>query len=123
MALHTHIATIRLLPNNGGVDAVLDARYVLRNDNKEPAGVQVQLPASQGAGAALAVDGEPLALQPGDNDMVAAQMTVPADGSVDLDLTFTAHLDGPLLAQVRYPVELLNQWPGQRSLRVDIQPD
>ena len=123
VVLETHIATIRILPTGDG--AVVDAQYSLRNPTDEAVSVPIRLlpGGDRSLGPAQAVsltdDGEALALTP-DDDGYTGVISLAADGRLSLRLVYQVDLgDGPLVA-VRYAPAVLNAWPGNISLRVEL---
>ena len=69
----------------------LDARYRLRNDGKEDAVVQMRVESPQVESLTLTADTVPLEFQPEGDAASVTQVTVPADGEVDLELTYAAN--------------------------------
>jgi hypothetical protein len=122
--LHAHLATITITDDDLGVPQVrLDATYDLRNETNEP--LQLSLRVTDDAGIAISVTqaGTPIAWTSSDDGTLISQISIPANGQSDIALSASHALTELALVQVVYPTELLQQWRGQRSIRVDIIPD
>jgi hypothetical protein len=65
----------------------------------------------------------PLEFQPEGSAALVTQVTVPADGEVDLELTSTANVPTGLLPAVQYPLAQIDAWPGQTSAQINLLPD
>jgi hypothetical protein len=122
--LHTHTADFLVVDDPvTGLAATLDARYRLDNPGDEPTSVQVRVATMEsGAEGALAVtaNGGALALTPADDGSYTTEVTVPAEGRVDLLLRSSAQLDERRLPALHYAVRNLFGWPGRASLRVSV---
>ncbi|HAJ36834.1 MAG TPA: hypothetical protein DCL15_14215 [Chloroflexi bacterium] len=122
--LHTHVATIVLdTSESGGVTIMLTATYDIRNDGKEALQFPITINASTPLVWELTQDGAPVDVTSSTDGLASATIITPANSRTDLVLTASRTVpDQPLLRLV-YPTELLRQWRGQRSVRVDLRPD
>ncbi|HXF62286.1 MAG TPA: hypothetical protein VNK95_11760, partial [Caldilineaceae bacterium] len=120
--LETHLADLRL----DGSLVAMEASYRLRNPTEGP--VMLGLRLSPGGdlslsgfeGLSLTADGQALPLQPSGDGGYTSQVAIPADGRVLLRLVYQVSLGNNALATVRYAPAVLNQWPGNISLRVQL---
>jgi hypothetical protein len=125
--LHTHTADLDLGDSGVALIVAVDARYRLQNQATETAPITLKLIASPAGGSlnppdnlTVLVNGQPLPLTLADDDSVVVQLQVPADGTLDVRLSYAVTLgDGPLTTSA-YPTQPLRQWPGQPSLRVSL---
>ena len=130
VVLETHIAVLRVLETAGGAQAVMDARYSLRNPAEEAVTVPIRLlfggDRSLGPvqSVSLTTGGEAVALTPSDDGGYTGVLDLAADGRMALRLTYQVTLgSGPLLT-LRYAPAVLNAWAGNISLRVEFHtPD
>ena len=98
VTLHSHWADITVTPGTGDtLTLALDARYHLRNDNKEDAVSELRIDLPQAGAIALSSDGTALTLQPAGDNAYTTSLPVPADGEVDLALTYAADVTAGLL--------------------------
>ncbi|MFO7633207.1 MAG: hypothetical protein R6W76_11735 [Caldilinea sp.] len=121
--LHTHLATISFDADAQGTPLLrLDASYDIRNETKEA--IQLPLRIANDAPTALTLtqDGAPLALASTEDGGLGTQISIPADGRAELELSTSRSLVDLALMRVVYPTELLRQWRGQRSIRVELAP-
>ena len=122
--LHTHVATIAFETDAQGAPVLsLTASYDLRNETREP----IQLPlriigADSAADPVLTAAGTVLPVTVLDTGELSALVTVPANGSTQIVLGASLPLAGLDVVQVNYPTELLRQWRGQRSIRIELKP-
>ena len=124
VVLETHIATIRLLPTGDG--AAVDTQYILRNPTDEAVTVPVRLlpggdrSLGPAQGVSLTNDGDPVPLAADDDGGYSGDLYLAVDGRLSLHLVYQVALgDGPLVA-IRYVPAVLNTWPGNISLRVEL---
>ncbi|MCB0156936.1 MAG: hypothetical protein KDD83_02305, partial [Caldilineaceae bacterium] len=126
--LHTHTADFLVTEDAAtGLTATLDAGYRLDNGGAAPVTVAVRVATAAGndddrAGAALAVtaNGGALPLEPLADGSYTTQLTVPADGRLDVQVRTTASLDDRRLPALHYAVRNLFGWPGRAGLRVSV---
>lgn len=123
VTLHTHLATIVLDVTAEGAPVVrIDATYDLRNETKEPIEAPLRILGAAPFELTLTQDGTPLTLTSLEAGDATAQIVIPANERSDLALSASRVLGDPALLRIVYPTELLRQWRGQRSVRVDLQP-
>ena len=130
VSLQTHVADFELrYAQDGRLWADLDALYRLRNPSKAPVAVSLRLaPAAGGVdttqitGLALTAAGQPLALTPSADGAYLAQVQAPADGTLDLTLTYSVPLAAGTAPALVYAPSVLAAWPGSLSLRVQLLP-
>ena len=123
VTLHSHWADIGLTPGAAEqLTLALDARYHLRNDGKEDAAVRLRVELPRVDDLTLTVDTVPLELQPERDTAFVTQFTVPADGQIDLQLTYAASLPAGLLPELQYPLAQIDAWPGQTSAQINLLP-
>lgn len=123
VTLHTHIATIAIEAD--AQDAALmrlTAMYDLRNESREPIQLPLRITGADAAQSTLTVGGTPLPVIVADNGDASAQVLIPADGSIQLVLTVSQPLLDADIVQINYPTEVLRQWRGQRSVRIEVRP-
>ena len=124
ISLPTHIVELALTRGESGEPGVaLRALYRLHNDGKEPATVTLRIPVAAASNFELSVDGEALVAQPAADGALVATVAVGVDAPVTVELVYRAGLGDALLPTVRYPAARLRAWPGQISLRAEVQPD
>jgi len=120
--LHTHIATIAFDADAQGAPVLrFTATYDVRNETREPIELPLRITGADVANLALTVGGAPLPILIDDGGAFA-QVTTPANGSTQIALAFSQPLSGVNLMQISYPTELLRQWRGQRSIRIELAP-
>jgi hypothetical protein len=122
--LQTHTADIVLAQEGASLVAAVDGLYRVQNATDEAVTLLVRIdPQPEGGGAlpaavTLAANGQPLTLQPGENDSLTGQVSLPADGRVNLRLRYGVNLgEGPLV-DLAYDATHVRAWTGTRSLRV-----
>jgi hypothetical protein len=126
VVLETHLADLSLTPGDGGASLVMDASYRLRNPTEETVSLGLQLAPggdqsiSGFSGLTLTSDGAALPLTPAGDGGYTSQVSIPADGRANLRLVYQVALGNNALALVRYAPAVLNQWPGNISLRVQM---
>ena len=122
--LHTHTADFLVTEDaDTGLTATLDAGYRLENGGAAPVTVAVRVATADGGdGGALAVtaNGGALPLEPLADGSYTTQLTVPADGRLDVQVRTTASLDDRRLPALHYAVRTLFGWPGRAGLRVSV---
>jgi hypothetical protein len=125
--LHTHLADFRLGYEGAALLASLDAHYRLQNSTTDAQTVLLALtafppqePLTLPDNLVLLVDETPLILTPTENGGLAAEVQVPADSTLDVQLNYVLDLGHGPLSTLRYAITELDQWPGQPSLRVSI---
>jgi hypothetical protein len=122
--LHTHRATITTENDAQGASRLrLDATYDFRNETREA--IQLPLRVTNGAGVDLTLtqSGAPILLTPSDDGDLIGQISIPANDRADVVLSSSYPFADLALVQVVYPTELLRQWRGQRSIRVELASD
>jgi hypothetical protein len=121
--LHTHIATITLdVDAQQSPIARLDATYDIRNDAKEEVSLSLTLANAGQFDLALTQDGAPVPTVANEDGSATVTLAVPAGGRTELALTAARRLPEQPLLRLTYPTELLRQWRGQRSVRVELAP-
>jgi predicted secreted hydrolase len=121
VALHTHLVRIELAPDAQSTLVTLAAEYRLRNDNRTAASVPVQWDAPVPANVAVTLNNAPLATV-SEGQRTTAQIDVPADSELTLQLRYQQTLPAAAIQSIRYPTRSLDPWGGQPSLRVDLLP-
>lgn len=121
--LQTHTSDITL---DGAGSASVSAFYRLRNDTAQTTLLPILFTMPSAANpAALPGDlyvtagGEALSLQPVASGMQAV-VSVPANGRLDLRMTYSLGLDGDVVEEVAYPAHALDAWPGDTSFRLTV---
>ncbi|NJN83895.1 MAG: hypothetical protein HC802_17540, partial [Caldilineaceae bacterium] len=71
---------------------------------------------------ALEADGAPLPLTVGEDGVISAKITMPADSRALLRLQYGFDLADPLLPALRYSPLLVRAWPGSISMAVQLVP-
>lgn len=123
VTLHTHIATIAFESDAQGTAILsLNASYDLRNESREPIQLPLRIANADPVELILSVNGASLPVAVSDNGEASAQVVVPAGGAAQLALAVRRSLAGSDVAQINYPTELLRQWRGQRSIRIEVKP-
>jgi hypothetical protein len=121
--LHTHIATIALESDAQGAPVLsLNASYDLRNEGREPIQMPLRIANADPVELTLIVNGASLPVAGSENGDASAQVVVPAGGNAQLVLAVSQSLAGLDVVQINYPTELLRQWRGQRSIRIEVKP-
>lgn len=121
--LHTHIATMAFeLDALGSPVLQFTASYDLRNETSEPSELPLRIVGADAAEVTLTAAELPLPVAVAENGDASAQLTIPANSSVQLVLAASLPLAGLDVVQVNYPTELLRQWRGQRSIRIETKP-
>lgn len=122
--LHTHLATITTESDAQGASRLrVDATYDLRNETREAIQLPLRIAGGAGNDLTLTQSGASIVLTPSDDDNLSGQISIPASGRADVVLSASYSLADLALIQVIYPTELLRQWRGQRSVRVELVPD
>ena len=121
VALHTHLVRIELAPDAQSTLVTLAAEYRLRNDNRTAASVPVQWDAPVPANVAVTLNSAPLATV-SEGQRTTAQIDVPADSELTLQLRYQQTLPAAAIQAIRYPTRSLDPWGGQPSLRLDLLP-
>lgn len=121
--LHTHVAIITL---DADAQAMLTPRliadYDIRNDGEDALQLPLVITGAAPFTWALTQDGVPVNVTTAADGGASATIVVPANGRTEVTLTASrATPEAPLL-RIVYPTELLRQWRGQRSVRVDLAP-
>ena len=133
--LQTHMADFVLTYGDAtGLRADFVATYRLRNPGDAPLTVPLRLIPDPNLAApnlpdplqvALALDGQPLLLQPESDGGFSTSITLAADSQATArlslgDLTFGNGEAAAVLPVVRYRAQTLFGWPGRTSLRVSV---
>lgn len=122
--LHTHIATISLDTDEQGNETVgLVATYDIRNDEKEPLQLPLAITVLPSFTWEITQDGAPVDVTLDSDGRATATIIAPASSRTDIMLTARRTLSDQPLHRLVYPTELLRQWRGQRSVRVELRPD
>lgn len=122
--LQTHKIVHTVVDNlDGTVSVYAEALYQLKNAEDDP--VTVPLLLFFGVGGekpqeiALSANGQPLILNQADSGAFSAEVIIPADSRVLLEMDYRVIVDNTLLATVRYAPSVLNRWRGPTSTRVE----
>ena len=121
--LHTHVAAITLDADAQNVlTPRLIADYDIRNDGEDALQLPLVITGAAPFAWALTQDGAPVSVTTAADGGASATIVVPANSRTEVTLTASrAASEAPLL-RIVYPTELLRQWRGQRSVRVDLLP-
>lgn len=124
VTLHTHIATIAFESDAQGTPILsLNASYDLRNEGREPIQLPLRIANIDPAELlTLSVNGASLPVAVSDNGEASAQVVVPARDAAQFALAVRKSLAGLDVVQINYPAEMLRQWRGQRSIRIEVKP-
>jgi hypothetical protein len=130
VVLQTHTADFSLSQQAETVLTGADIFYRLRNPSKEPIALTLTISAystaEPAAVAALPGDltiiaaGEPVTVESDGNGASFVRVQVAADSRLDLRMSYTLDLGSEPVLAVRYPVVVLDVWPGSISLRTTI---
>jgi hypothetical protein len=121
--LHTHVATITLDADAQGVlTPRLVADYDIRNDGKDALSLPLIITGAAPFTWELMQDGVPVSVTTEADGRASATIVVPANGRADVTLTASRAAPEQPLLRIVYPTELLRQWRGQRSVRIDLLP-
>ncbi|HRA65505.1 MAG TPA: hypothetical protein PL187_05740, partial [Caldilinea sp.] len=121
--LHTHVATITLDVDAQGAPLLrIDATFDIRNETKEDILAPLSLDGAAPFELTLMQDGVLLTPAVAEDGSTTVQVAIPANARTDITLTGSRGLGVDALTSIVYPTELLRQWRGQRSVRVNLAP-
>lgn len=123
VTLHTHLASITVENDAQGAPQLrLDAAYDFRNETRETLQLSLSVRGDSRLNVSLTQAGEPIVLTPSDDGSLVGQIAIPANGRADVAISTAYSLADFVMLQIVYPTELLRQWRGQRSIRVELDP-
>lgn len=121
--LHTHVATITLDVDDQGAPLLrIDATFDIRNESKEDILAPLIIDGATPFALTLMQDGVLLTPAVAEDGSTTVQVAIPANARTDIVLTGSRGLGVGALTSIAYPTELLRQWRGQRSVRVNLAP-
>lgn len=124
LRLHTHTADFRLGYDGNTLIGSVDALYRVQNSGETEQTLALKLiadgdnPPPDNLG--LLVDDLPIAFTAVEDGALTAQVTVPADSTLDLRLSYAFSLGDAPISSLRYNPQPLRQWGSQPSVRVSI---
>jgi hypothetical protein len=126
VALQTHTTDLTLVTSGGALLADGASFYRFRNEGNTDAFVTLRLAALGEAGRAplpapitVTAGGQPLTFLPTDGG-AEAQVTVPAQGRLDVRVAYTLPLGDTLAPAIRFAASALDEWAGSTSFRLTI---
>ena len=100
----------------------IDATFDIRNETKEDIFAPLSLDGAAPFELTLMQDGVLLTPAVAEDGSTTVQVAIPANARTDITLTGSRGLGVDALTSIVYPTELLRQWRGQRSVRVNLAP-
>ncbi len=128
VVLQTQTTDMRLTQSGDSAFLAFDGFYRLRNSSKEAIPLNLRIASHSAAGPsnellpsdlAITANGAPLAIEEG-AEGPEVRILAPADGRIDLRLTYTLDLGSQPMLEISYPVAVLQAWPGSVSQRTTI---
>ncbi len=123
LLLRTHAAVLRLeQSDNGQTRLLLQATYSFQNPNPAATGAAFRIDGGNTGSTAVAIAGQPLALATNADGLPQGEIQLPADSTLQLDLTFIETVASNPLVSIAYPVGKLGGWSNQVAFRLLFEP-